>query len=307
MAIADDIAAERGAVVESLTAAGPLAPTACGDWTALDLAAHLVSEERLGGVLTFVGRSLAVRGISPAARPEAVESFIRRERRHSFETLIDRLRRPTPWLLLRPQIAPVALFEFWTHHDDLTGPNGLVHPAPVTLAEVVPFLMRYQVKQLPAGMHDRPHQRRQPQLLCRPEIGCRGDPRGHISRPGAMALGSPTAGANRRDGSGCPRAGGTCLRRWRMIPLLPIGCGGTCTTRSETSQIPKNEPRHHPERRSGVHASATPAPKTPRIVLPGPIRRAGQAVPHQNGGGSSSVSVSGGAGPRWLGGGAVPK
>jgi uncharacterized protein (TIGR03085 family) len=152
MAIADDIAAERGAVVESLTAAGPLAPTACGDWTALDLAAHLVSEERLGGVLTFVGRSLAVRGISPAARPEAVESFIRRERRHSFETLIDRLRRPTPWLLLRPQIAPVALFEFWTHHDDLTGPNGLVHPAPVTLAEVVPFLMRYQVKQLPAGV-----------------------------------------------------------------------------------------------------------------------------------------------------------
>jgi hypothetical protein len=63
--IVDDIAAERAALAESLSAVGPSAPTARGDWTALDLAAHLVSEERLGGVLTFLGRSLAARGLSP--------------------------------------------------------------------------------------------------------------------------------------------------------------------------------------------------------------------------------------------------
>jgi hypothetical protein len=43
-----DIALERAALTKSLIAVGPAAPTACGDWTALDLAAHLVSEERLG-------------------------------------------------------------------------------------------------------------------------------------------------------------------------------------------------------------------------------------------------------------------
>jgi hypothetical protein len=42
--IVDDIAAERAALVESLSALGPSARTACGNWTALDLAAHLVSK-----------------------------------------------------------------------------------------------------------------------------------------------------------------------------------------------------------------------------------------------------------------------
>ena len=161
MTIADDVEAERAAVAESLSAVGPLARTACGDWTAFDLAAHLVSAERLS-VLTFVLRSLAVRGVSGStasraaysavARPEAVEMVMRCERRHGFETLIDRLRRPSPRLLLRPQVAPVTLFEFWMHHDDLAGPNGLVHAVPATLAGGIPFLLRYQVKQLPAGV-----------------------------------------------------------------------------------------------------------------------------------------------------------
>ena len=143
MTIADDVEAERAAVAESLSAVGPLARTACGDWTAFDLAAHLVSAERLS-VLTFVLRSLAVRGVSGStasraaysavARPEAVEMVMRCERRHGFETLIDRLRRPSPRLLLRPQVAPVTLFEFWMHHDDLAGPNGLAHAVPATLA-----------------------------------------------------------------------------------------------------------------------------------------------------------------------------
>jgi uncharacterized protein (TIGR03083 family) len=133
MTIADDVEAERAAVADSLSAVGPLARTACGDWTAFDLAAHLVSAERLG-VLTFVLRSLAVRGVSAVHAMPGVEMVMRRERGHGFETLIDRLRRPSPRLLLRPQVAPVTLFEFWLHHDDLAGPNGLVHAVPATLA-----------------------------------------------------------------------------------------------------------------------------------------------------------------------------
>jgi uncharacterized protein (TIGR03083 family) len=114
-ALADDVEAERTALAELLMAVGPSARTACGDWSALDLAAHLVSEERFGGVLTFVGRSLAVRGVLPIM-PGAVEKALRRERRHDFETLIKRLRRPLPRLLLRPQTAPVSVIAHQHHH-----------------------------------------------------------------------------------------------------------------------------------------------------------------------------------------------
>lgn len=48
MTVAADIESERTALTKSLTTVGASAPTACGNWTAFDLAAHLVSEERLG-------------------------------------------------------------------------------------------------------------------------------------------------------------------------------------------------------------------------------------------------------------------
>lgn len=152
MTIAEDIKAERAALTESLIEAGASARTACGEWTALDLAAHLAAEERIGGVTTFVARSLVVRGISVAGPPQLVDSAIRLERRHGFAALIDRLRRPIPRLLLRPRVAPLALFEYWTHHDDLIALNDLAHAVPATLAEVIPLLLRYQLKKLPAGI-----------------------------------------------------------------------------------------------------------------------------------------------------------
>src|SRR3954467_11066574 len=37
---------ERAALVETMRAAGPDAPTLCGDWTTRDLAAHLILRER---------------------------------------------------------------------------------------------------------------------------------------------------------------------------------------------------------------------------------------------------------------------
>lgn len=152
MTIAEDVEAERAALAESLIEAGASARTACGEWTALDLAAHLAAEERIGGVTTFVARSLVVRGVSVAGTPQLVDSAIRLERRHGFAALIDRLRRPIPRLLLRPRVAPLALFEYWTHHDDLVALNGIAHAVPTTLAEVIPLLLRYQLKKLPAGI-----------------------------------------------------------------------------------------------------------------------------------------------------------
>ncbi|MDH6194110.1 uncharacterized protein (TIGR03083 family) [Mycobacterium frederiksbergense] len=152
MTIAEDVRAERAAFTESLIELGPSAPTACGDWTALELAAHVVGEERNGGVTTFIARSLVVRGVSMPAPPNLVDTALRLERRRGFTALIDRLRRPMPRLLLRPRVAPLALFEYWTHHDDLIGFNDGAHAVPATLAEVIPLVLSYQLKQLPTGI-----------------------------------------------------------------------------------------------------------------------------------------------------------
>ncbi|KHO22133.1 hypothetical protein QQ25_17035 [Mycolicibacterium setense] len=152
MTITDDVEAERAAFAESLIAAGPSASTACGEWTALDLAAHVVGEERYGGVTTFIARSLVVRGVCVTGTPKLVDTALRLERRRGFTALIDRLRRPMPRLLLHPRVAPLALFEYWTHHDDLIGFDSGSHAVPRTLVKVIPLVLRYQLRQLPAGV-----------------------------------------------------------------------------------------------------------------------------------------------------------
>lgn len=57
-----------------------------------------------------------------------------------------------PRLLLQPTVAPLALFEYWTHHEDLVGFDNDAHAVPVTLTEVIPLVLRYQVKKLPVGV-----------------------------------------------------------------------------------------------------------------------------------------------------------
>ncbi len=91
-------------------------------------------------------------GVAVSGPPRLVNAAIRIERRRSFAALVQRLRRPTPPLLLRRRVAPLSLFEYWTHHDDLLVGNGLGHAVPATLVEVVPLLLDYQLKKLPAGL-----------------------------------------------------------------------------------------------------------------------------------------------------------
>lgn len=151
MTVDRDIEAERGAMAESLETVGPQARTACGGWTAFDLAAHVVSAERAIGVPVFVVRTLAARGVRFAGRPEVADTVIRLQRRDGFEALIGRLRKPPPRLLRRPSVAALTLFEVWMHHDDLTGANGLAHAVPEHLADAIPWLVRYQAKRLPTA------------------------------------------------------------------------------------------------------------------------------------------------------------
>lgn len=150
MGIAEDIVAEHRRIADTLLKVGPEAPAGVGAWTASDLAAHLLSQTAVGGLVVFIGRSLVARGVRISERAAvATERTIRFYRRRGFEGAIGQLRGGPPRLLLRPNVAPVSLFEVWLHHDDVRRANGLEAPSEVaSLAQAVDFALRYQRKAL---------------------------------------------------------------------------------------------------------------------------------------------------------------
>ncbi|MCV7170430.1 maleylpyruvate isomerase family mycothiol-dependent enzyme [Mycobacterium manitobense] len=149
--IGDDVDAERAMLADSLESVGPDAETACGAWTAFDLAAHVVAADRAAGTLAFGVRALAARGVQLHPKPQFVKGVIQRERRDGYRAVIGRLRRRCPRLLVAPPVAASTLFEVWMHHDDLAEANGLPHGSPVHLARAIPSLVRYHAKRLPSA------------------------------------------------------------------------------------------------------------------------------------------------------------
>ena len=147
-AIGDDIRRERARFVDLLDDVGPDAPTLCAPWTAADLAAHVLSIDRMMGIPTFQGRLVVERfGLrlnEMWRRPRAAAALTWATKRHAFEWIVDRLRRDPPALLLRPSVGAVGLFEIWGHREDLRRPNGRPSPGEPDLAPVVPWLLRYQ-------------------------------------------------------------------------------------------------------------------------------------------------------------------
>ena len=150
MTVAEDVEAERAMLADTLEAVGPHAPAGCGDWTAFDLAAHIVAADRAAGTLAFCIRALAARGVQFNPKPRVIAAAIYRERRDGYPALLARLRQRSPRLLLAPAVAASTLFEVWMHHDDLTTSNGLAHGAPEHLALAIPPLVRYHAKHLPS-------------------------------------------------------------------------------------------------------------------------------------------------------------
>ena len=94
-----------------MIAAGPDAPTLCGDWTVRDLAAHLVIRERRPdtgpGIL-----------ISPLAG--YTERVRRNTAKRPFDELVDEVRNGPPiWSPLWPVDALVNTTEMFVHHEDV--------------------------------------------------------------------------------------------------------------------------------------------------------------------------------------------
>ncbi|WP_225726444.1 MULTISPECIES: TIGR03085 family metal-binding protein [unclassified Nocardia] len=102
---------ERQALVATMAAAGPDAPTLCGTWLARDLAAHLVVRER---------RPDAAPGIMAPALAGYLEAVQTAYARRPFQQLLELVRTGPPWWSpLRPVDALVNSVEFFVHHEDV--------------------------------------------------------------------------------------------------------------------------------------------------------------------------------------------
>ena len=106
-------AAERAALADALTAAGPDAPTLCEGWTARDLAAHLVARER---------RLDATPGILVPRLAGWTERVRRGYARRPFDDLVSRIRSGPSlpsWAALPRVDATLNLTEHFVHCEDV--------------------------------------------------------------------------------------------------------------------------------------------------------------------------------------------
>lgn len=110
---------ERHELCDLFEQVGPDAPTLCGDWTTMQLAAHLVVRERdlLGapGIIVPWFAGLTER------RMEAQEAG------HGYQGLIDLVRSGPPFgpMKIPPVRYAANLVEFFVHHEDVRRPAGL--------------------------------------------------------------------------------------------------------------------------------------------------------------------------------------
>ncbi|MGY4100654.1 TIGR03085 family metal-binding protein [Nocardia sp. R16R-3T] len=102
---------ERRALVDTMSAVGPDAPTLCGTWRVRDLAAHLVIRER---------RPDASPGIMLKPLAGYLESVQAKATLRPFsELLADVSSGPPWWSPLKPVDAVVNLTEMFVHHEDV--------------------------------------------------------------------------------------------------------------------------------------------------------------------------------------------
>lgn len=128
---------ERESLVEDLRVVGEHAPTLCADWTASDIAAHLVASERAWGLPMLPAYQL--RRVLPGelvrrgmrALQSVGDRQLVRNKRHGWEWLLQRLADGPPRAYRLASIAPIRYIEEWIHHEDIRRANGL-GPRPAT-------------------------------------------------------------------------------------------------------------------------------------------------------------------------------
>src|SRR3954452_18826481 len=120
---------ERAALVETMRAVGPDAPTLCGDWTTRDLAAHLVvRERRLDATAGVVVPFLA--GYTAKVQREVTQAT-------GWDELLAKIASGPPLYSPFKLIDPVAnMGEMFIHHEDVRRAQTGWEPRPLDDATV---------------------------------------------------------------------------------------------------------------------------------------------------------------------------
>jgi uncharacterized protein (TIGR03085 family) len=143
--------AEHRALADTLTTVGPGAPTLLEGWTTTELAAHLASLDALGGVVLFLGRQ-AITRVHPRPTKGSRQLAARaldRAKAKGYDWCVGRVGSPRR-LPMRLGGGPVALFEVYTHHQDVlrADPALAERAAPAELPACLPWLLAFHSKQL---------------------------------------------------------------------------------------------------------------------------------------------------------------
>jgi len=140
---------ERAALVETLRAVGPDAPTLCGDWTARDLTAHLVLRE---------SRPDATPGIMvPALAGYTAKVQNKIAATTDWDVLVGRLAAGPPLYSPLKLLDPIAnVAEMFVHHEDVRRavpdwrPRDLDGGTVTALRRLVPAFSRIAMAKVPA-------------------------------------------------------------------------------------------------------------------------------------------------------------
>lgn len=135
---------ERLDLLETLRQVGPEAPTLCAQWSAADLAAHLVASERHRGLPMVVAYKL--RAALPAgavqwgmgALQRVGDRQLAKAKAEGWDRLLARLASGPPAAYRLNSVAPIRLVEEWVHHEDIRRANDMpARAAPPNLDEAL--------------------------------------------------------------------------------------------------------------------------------------------------------------------------
>lgn len=114
-------------LADGFAAADPAQSVACDGWTATELLAHVVAQERLAGFPLLVATPV-VAALPPRLRDNVRAVVLDRSSHQlaesaSYRHMIDSLRRPPPPVFKLPGLVLMRIVEMWVHHEDLRRPT----------------------------------------------------------------------------------------------------------------------------------------------------------------------------------------
>jgi uncharacterized protein (TIGR03085 family) len=167
---------ERAALVTTMREAGPDAPTLCGDWTARDLAAHLVVRERRLDAAPGIAIPALAGYTDKVQRQTAVTT--------DWDELLDKVASGPPVYSPFKVLDPVAnMGEMFIHHEDVRRAQPSWEPRPLddatvkALSRPLPIMARLTLAKAPARVTLRTPQGRVLATLGRgPSVVITGEP-----------------------------------------------------------------------------------------------------------------------------------